>query len=93
MYPRMPNDGRRCAFNLKNVFVSISVLQLFMSSIVFFLFEAEAIGDRADSFYMSISHFLSVWHAVTNIWMVPQIFQLFGKFEQFIDIRKFNSIA
>lgn len=90
MYPRKPNDGRRCPFNLTNAFVLISVVQLFISSSVFFLFKAEAIGDRADSFYMSISILLGVWHAVIIIWTLPQIVKLFGKFERFIDARKFK---
>lgn len=90
MYPTESNGGRRCPFNLTNTFVLISMVQLSISSAAFFLFKAEAIGDRADSFYMFISHLLGVWHAVIIIWTLPQMFQLFGKFERFIEARKFN---
>lgn len=90
MYPPESNGGQRCPFNLTNSFVLISVMQLFISSSAFFLFEAEAIGDLADSFYMSISHLLGVWHALIIIWTLPQMLNFFGKLERFIDARKFN---
>lgn len=91
MYPTKSSDGQRCPFNLTNSLVLISTVQLFISSSVFFVFKAEAIGDRADSFYMSISHLLGVWHAAVTIWRSPQMFKLFETFERFIDARKFNS--
>lgn len=88
MYPTKSNDDQRCSFNLKNLFVLISVVQLFLSSVVFFLFKAEATNDRADSFYMSISHLLGIWHVFIIIWILPQIYDIFGKFERLIDARK-----
>lgn len=92
MYPNQ-SSGTRCAFNLKNLFILINLVQMFTSSMAFFLFKAENIGDRADSFFMSTTYFLCFCIVPVTIWKLPPIFELFGKFEKFIDARKLNLVA
>lgn len=76
------------SFNFKNLFVLISLLQMFISSLVYFLLEAKSIGELANSFYMILSCLACVIFFSISIWNISNILKLIGEFELFIEKSK-----
>lgn len=74
-----------CSFNLKNLFILLSILQLFLSSLAFFLFEAHSLFDYGTSFYTSITNLFSLIILAIILWKMTDILMLIEKFEEYIE--------
>lgn len=72
--------------NPKNIFLSISTVQLFITSSAYFFFGAKTTDEHAISFFISIT-ILSVVINVSTIALkyTDEILTLIGKYEQFIE--------
>lgn len=54
------------------------------SSLVFFIFEAKSVAERGDSFFIVAMDIALIYQVVRYIREEPEIRQLTGKFESFI---------
>lgn len=75
-------------WNAKIVFVFLVLTQSMTSSVVFFLFEANSVGQRADSFYVVLSIPVFLSHTAIIMRKIPDLQRLIEKFEQFIEKSK-----
>lgn len=89
VYPMQSN--RNSVFNSKNVFVLMCALEMFTSSLAYFLFEAKSIGEFADSFFMVLSSCVCAVYFSISIFKIAHILELIGGFEQFIEKSMFET--
>lgn len=82
IYPSQPNQNRKP--NAKNVFVLLSAIQLCITSLAFFLFEANSITEYGISFYMSLSELTITVYFLIVAWKIPKNLKLIDEMEQFI---------
>lgn len=68
------------------------MIELTISSILYFLFEAIALNEQAESFYTCLSEIACISDFLVNIWNVPKMVKLIEKFERFIEKRKFLNL-
>lgn len=83
-----PNANENSSLNWRNLLVIFSFIQNGISSLVFFMFEANSVLDYGITFYTYTSMMYCVWYFVAFIWRTPQIFQLIESCQQFIEQRK-----
>lgn len=83
-------SNQNSSFNSKNLFVLMCLLQMFLSSLAYLLFEAKSIGKLADSFYMILTSLACAIFFSICIWKIANILQLIREFEQFIGKSKFK---
>lgn len=76
--------------NLTNLFILMCQMQMFTSSLAYFLFEAKSIGKSADSFFMVLSSCVCAIYFLVSIWKISDILELIGEFEQFIAASTFE---
>lgn len=91
VYPVQSNQNSR--FNLRNLFILMCILQMFTSSLAYFLFEAKLIGEFADSFFMVSSTLNCAFYFLISIFKISNILTLIGEFEQFIEKSKFKTLS
>lgn len=81
LYP----NHKKCLISAKNIFLSISIIQLFITSSAYLLFQAKTSDEYGISFYISIT-LLSVMVNISNTaWKIDKILTLIGKYEKFIE--------
>lgn len=80
---------RKSLWNERNLFVIISLVQMFISSLAYFLYEAKSIGEYADSFFMVFTNVVCVVFFSISIFKMSSIHMLIGEFEQFIEKSEF----
>lgn len=78
------------SFNWKNLLVLFVLAQFFISSFAYFLFKAKTIGERADSFYFSLTALTCVIFFLINISKIDEIRNLIDNFEAFIQKSKYK---
>lgn len=83
-YPSQ-SSNQNPQFNVKNLFMLISIIQFFTASIAFFLFAATSINEHADCLYICSTCGASTIHILTHIYKIGQILQLIENFEKFIE--------
>lgn len=86
------SNQQRCSFNFRNISILICMIELTISSILYFLFEATALNEQAESFYTCLSEIACISDFLVNIWNVPKMVKLIEKFERFIEKRKFLNL-
>lgn len=82
-----PTPRKRVSFQW--LFLLICTTIHFVSSVMFFLFEAQSVADRGDSFYQVSTQVATIFHIITYPREVPNIRQLIGKYEHFFEDSKF----
>lgn len=89
--PKAPNQ--RVSFNLRILFFLFVYTQLFISSILFILFEAESTLEFGASFYAVLAELFCIWYFLIKMWQMPRISQLFAGFEVLIDKSKWIAVS
>lgn len=84
----LQSETSHSLWNAKTVLLFSVLIQFMTSSIAFFLFEANSVGQHADSFYVTLS--IAVFLSQTAIIMrkMTDLHKLIGKIEQFIEKSK-----
>lgn len=88
-YPS-PAGQNCCLLNSKNLFIFLSIFQLFLSSLAFFYFEAASTFEYGASFYASITELFSVTILLINLSKMANILTLIHNLEEFIASSKFE---
>lgn len=70
--------------NWRNVFILFSLVQIFIVSLAYLIFEAESIVDAGFPFYVINTEFSCAIYYLTNLWKMPKILKLIECFEKFI---------
>lgn len=83
------SDQQHCAFNYKNVSILFCMIHLCISSLGFFLFEANTIDEHAESFFSFLSILLSIEDFTVIIWKVPDMVKSIEKYEQYMEKSEF----
>lgn len=77
--------------NWKNFVIISACILCFISISTYFLFEANSLTELAITFYGCTGLVSGISYYLTNIYQRENIFKLIGKFEDFIEKRKFSS--
>lgn len=80
---------QHCPFNFKLIFILICIIQLAISTMAFFLYEATTLGERAESLYTFISELVCIINYLVIILIWPKMVKSIEKFEQFIEKSEF----
>lgn len=83
IYP--PKLNQHCLLNSKISFFLLMVVQFYISSFAFLLFEANSIREMADSFYVASSELLCITYMIVSLWKISDILDLITKYERFIE--------
>lgn len=81
IYPTKPNQ--KYSFDVTSVFVLLLMIVLFISTVTFFLLEAETVEEYLHTFYFSSSDFGFILCFLVNVWKMPNILQLIENYEEF----------
>lgn len=81
-------NQQKSHFNLMNLFVLILYVQLFISSLTFFLLKAKTINEYVYTLYVCISCLSAFGVFLTTILKKKQIYQLIDKYEEAIERSK-----
>lgn len=89
-----PETNQTHLFSGKIIFFAASIILMFITSITFFLWEAETMDDYGTSFYGSMTQLSSAHNFVIVVWRMPLILKLLKGFEDFIEtsMHKFSVI-
>lgn len=82
----------KCSLNLKNIFIFIFPMHLFISSVAFFLFKAQTADEYSVSFFVSITTFFATMNFLTIARKMANILMLIGKYEAFIENSEFEKL-
>lgn len=74
----------------KSWFLLIASVQLFLSSLAFFLFEARTTDEYGISFFMSITILSVTINILTVAWKIDKILKLIAKNEEFLEKSPFS---
>lgn len=88
IHPTKPNQSY--SFNLRSVFVLLSLISLFTSSAAYLVFKAEAIAEYAQCFYLCITPLAIFINFVAICLKMRNILQLIEKCEEFIQKSSFT---
>lgn len=78
---------------LKNLLLSISTVQLFISSSAFFLFEAQTADEYGISFFVSLTILSMMANILSVAWNIDKILMLIGKYEKFLEKSKIRDTS
>lgn len=87
--PTNQTEQQRCSFTFKTTFILICMIELTISSILYFLFEAKTLDERSESFYTSLSDISCLIDFIVYILEVPKMVESIENMEKFIKNRKF----
>lgn len=71
--------------NHKNLFAFLAMVQFGISSLAYMAFQADSIGQRADSLYMVVTEVTCVTLLAYNIMNIDNILKLIANCETFIE--------
>lgn len=80
-----PETNRTHPFSWKIVFAVSSILILFITSVAFFLWEAETLDEYGTSFYSSVTQLSTAFYFIVVVWRMPTILNLLKNFDEFIE--------
>lgn len=83
-----PTQSNHSAFNLKNVFFILVMVQLGIAIGLYFIFKAKKLDEMSMTFYSSITVLISTYYFVSNIWQNKNILILVKKYNEFIEQSK-----
>lgn len=86
-------SNRKCLLNPRNLFILFFLLQMFLSSLAYFLYEAKSIGEYADTFFMIFTTVVCVIFFSIGILKMSRIHKLIGEFEEFINKSEFETCS
>lgn len=84
------SDSHSKTFNWKNLSIYFMLAQFGISSLAYFIFKANSIGQYADSFYMFLSVLTCVAFRSVSISKIDNISKLIENCEEFIEKSKWN---
>lgn len=87
IYPPQSNQNQ-LQFNWRNILMLFSLIQIFIFSLAFLIFEAETIVDAGSSFYAVNSLLCCTIYYLMKMWKMPKIRKLIENFEKFIEESK-----
>lgn len=87
-YPSQSNQNH--SINSRKLFFLISYVQMLVLSFEFLLFEAKSIPELGISFYSTVTELGCLINFLMIKWKIPEIFDLIGKFEKFIEKSVFH---
>lgn len=79
------NPNQKYSFNVTSFCILFSMILMITSTASFFFTKAETMEECLQSFYFSTTEFTFVMCFLVNIWKMPNILQLIGKYEEFIE--------
>lgn len=88
--PSDQTNQQRCSFNFKNIFILICIIELTISSILYFLFEVRTLDERSESFYTCLSEISCLVDFMANMWKVPKMIKAIERIEKFIKNREWT---
>lgn len=88
IHPSLSQTNQFCSLNYKIQFFLFINAQTLFASTAFLLFKANTVQSLADSFYVSLTHAVSLIHIIITMWKVADILQLIDKFQKFIEKRE-----
>lgn len=74
------------------IFIFVSLLQMFISSLAFLIFEADTVMDAGKSFYCADTTLWCANFYLIQMWKMPEILKLIENFEKFIEESKSPTI-
>ena len=74
--------------NAKTAFFLLSFVQLLCSSMPYLLYEAKSVGERADSFYVSLTNSVCLIYILLSMKKISNILKLIEQFQEFIQKSK-----
>lgn len=86
IYPSQSN--RNVLLNAKNVYFSLTMIEMIISSMAFFVFQAESIEEFGQSFFVSITILYALVGLLITIWKIPNILMLIEHFDEFVGKRE-----
>lgn len=89
IYATIKSNRNAPKFNWKNLFFLTCYLMLFVTSMAYMLFEANMIGEIADSIFMCLTTLTCAVYFVASIYKITNILELIGEFEKFVEKSKF----
>lgn len=80
-----PSNQNHRSINWRNFSMLISLIQMFICSLLFLIIRAETITDAGISFYAANTEFFCAIFVVVNFHKMPNILKLIQKYEKFIE--------
>lgn len=76
------------SINPRNLFFTLSLTLTFISTVAYFLFQANSILDYGNSFYGSTSDLYTLTDFLVAVWKMPTILKFIELCEKFIENSK-----
>lgn len=83
-----PQPNRPSSMSSKNLLILLIMVQAFISTTAFCLFDGKTVSDYGYSFYTSVTVLFNTGYFLVNIWKIETILVLIERIEGFIGKRK-----
>lgn len=88
IYPKQPNH--HYSINARNLFFSLSMTLISISTTAFFIFKAKSIGEHAETLYIASTQMTGLFIFLVTFWKMPKILKIIEKSEELIEKSKFR---
>lgn len=88
IYPKQPNQYY--TINARNIFFSLSMALISISTSAFFIFKASSIREYAETLYIASTQMTGLFIFLITFWKMPKILAIIEKSEELIEKSKFQ---
>lgn len=86
IYPKQPNHYY--SINARNLFFSLSMTLISISTTAFFIFKAKSIGEHIETLYIATTQMTGLFIFLVSFWKMPKILKIIEDAEELIQKSK-----